>query len=89
MLFSHGKISSFRAKAHLVFRWWLYNKEMSSIQYLLSLAVSFQKLEQNQSRRWALTHWSVLQYVVVFFFGFVCIEFVLYFRNNPRLKYFG
>ena len=26
MLFSHVKISSFRVKAHLVFQWWLYNK---------------------------------------------------------------
>ena len=26
MLFSHVKISSFRAKAHLVFHWCLYNK---------------------------------------------------------------
>ena len=25
MLFSHAKISSFRAKAHLVFHWCLYN----------------------------------------------------------------
>ena len=27
MLFSHVKISSFRAKAHLVFHWCLYNKD--------------------------------------------------------------
>ena len=27
MLFSHVKISSFRAKAHLVFHWCLYNKK--------------------------------------------------------------
>ena len=26
MLFSHAKTSSFRAKAHLVFHWCLYNK---------------------------------------------------------------
>ena len=26
MLFSHVKISCFRAKAHLVFHWYLYNK---------------------------------------------------------------
>ena len=26
MIFSHVKISSFRAKAHLVFHWCLYNK---------------------------------------------------------------
>ena len=32
MLFSHVKISSFRAKAHLVFHWCLYNKK----QYQLS-----------------------------------------------------
>ena len=30
MLFSHVKISSFRAKAHLVFLWCLYNKNNSS-----------------------------------------------------------
>ena len=29
MLFSHVKISSFRAKAHLVFHWCLYNKAIS------------------------------------------------------------
>ena len=29
MLFSHVKISSFRAKAHLVFHWCLYNKMLS------------------------------------------------------------
>ena len=28
LLFSHVKISSFRAKAHLVFHWCLYNKYM-------------------------------------------------------------
>ena len=27
MLFSHVKISSFRAKAHLVFHWCLYNND--------------------------------------------------------------
>ena len=32
ILFSHMKISSFRAKAHLVFHWCLYNKK----QYQLS-----------------------------------------------------
>ena len=26
MLFSHVKISSFRATAHLVFHWWFYNE---------------------------------------------------------------
>ena len=26
MLFSHVKISCFRAKAHLIFHWYLYNK---------------------------------------------------------------
>ena len=30
MLFSHVKISCFRAKAHLVFHWYLYNKELLS-----------------------------------------------------------
>ena len=30
MLFSHVKISSFRAKAHLVFHWCLYNKKTSA-----------------------------------------------------------
>ena len=29
MLFSHVKISSFRAKAHLLFHWCLYNKMLS------------------------------------------------------------
>ena len=29
MIFSHVKISSFRAKAHLVFHWCLYNKKKS------------------------------------------------------------
>ena len=29
MLFSHVKISSFRAKAHLVFHWCLYNNKLS------------------------------------------------------------
>ena len=29
MLFSHVKISCFRAKAHLVFHWYLYNKGKS------------------------------------------------------------
>ena len=32
MIFSHVKISSFRAKAHLVFHWCLHNKT----EYLLS-----------------------------------------------------
>ena len=31
MLFSHVKISSFRAKAHLVFHWCLYNKNFFSL----------------------------------------------------------
>ena len=35
MLFSHVKMSSFRAKAHLVFYWCLYNKLISSICMLL------------------------------------------------------
>ena len=39
MLFSHVKISCFRAKAHLVFHWYLYNKEIyvihESTQYCL------------------------------------------------------
>ena len=30
MLFSHVKISCFRAKAHLVFHWYLYNKSRYS-----------------------------------------------------------
>ena len=30
MLFSHVTISSFRAKAHLAFKWCLYNKELYS-----------------------------------------------------------
>ena len=39
MLFSYVKISSFRAKAHLVFHWCLYNKEiypMDSAIHLLN-----------------------------------------------------
>ena len=32
MLFSRVKISCFRAKAHLVFHWCLYNKALYSIQ---------------------------------------------------------
>jgi len=40
MLFSHVKIWSFRAKAHLVFHWCLYNKS----QYLLSLPRFLNKL---------------------------------------------
>ena len=35
MIFSHVKISSFHAKAHLVFHWCLYNKKKS-----LSLSLS-------------------------------------------------
>ena len=31
MLFSHVKISCFRTKAHLVFHWYLYNKQMYDI----------------------------------------------------------
>ena len=31
MLFSHVQISSFRAKAHLVFHWCLYNKIISTL----------------------------------------------------------
>ena len=34
MLFSHVKISSFRAKAHLVFHWCLYNKNTYEMQRL-------------------------------------------------------
>ena len=30
--FSHAKISSFRAKAHLVFYWCLYNKRMFKME---------------------------------------------------------
>ena len=39
MLFSHVKISCFRAKAHLVFHWYLYNKK----QYysLINLVTQF------------------------------------------------
>ena len=32
MIFSHVKISSFRAKAHLVFHWCLYNKSCFSCE---------------------------------------------------------
>ena len=37
MLFSHVKISSFRAKAHLVFHWCLYNNS----DYYVSNETSF------------------------------------------------
>ena len=37
VLFSHVKISSFRAKAHLVFHWWLYNKFYCSLEGFLLL----------------------------------------------------
>ena len=33
MLFSHVKISSFRAKAHLVFHWCLYNNNNNNNNY--------------------------------------------------------
>ena len=33
MLFSHVKISSFRAKVHLVFHWCLYNKDRYSVYF--------------------------------------------------------
>ena len=33
VIFSHVKISSFRAKAHLVFHWCLYNKITYSLFY--------------------------------------------------------
>ena len=38
MLFSHVKISSFRAKAHLVFHWCLYNKVKYSIAHLSTVS---------------------------------------------------
>ena len=45
MLFSHVKISSFRAKAHLVFHWCLYNKLISlislTVTYLLTHSFTF------------------------------------------------
>ena len=34
MLFSHVKIPSFRAKAHLVFHWCLYNNKCYNIHWL-------------------------------------------------------
>ena len=41
MLFSHVKISSFRAKAHLVFHWWLYNNlKQSTTDRVLSSGLS-------------------------------------------------
>ena len=50
MLFSHVKISSFRAKAHLVFHWCLYNKDCLSTYYtfiylLLKNKFVFNKLQ--------------------------------------------
>ena len=45
MLFSHVKVSSFRAKAHLVFHWCLYNKFISliylTVTYLLAHSFTF------------------------------------------------
>ena len=59
MLFSHVKISSFRAKAHLVFRWCLYNKKGYYLLQLvtLNLKVSFSisGYEWNYGRQW--TSW--------------------------------
>ena len=40
MLFSHVKVSCFRAKAHLVFYWCLYNKTRSS-SFVFLLLLSF------------------------------------------------
>ena len=45
MLFSHVKISSFRAKAHLVFHWCLYNK------------VKYSSLTCQQSVIWPIRSW--------------------------------
>ena len=39
MLFSHVKISSFRAKAHLVFHWWLYNNEATNCFSVITLMI--------------------------------------------------
>ena len=37
MLFSHVKISSFRAKAHLVFHWCLYNNAVLRLGFRVSV----------------------------------------------------
>ena len=45
MLFSHMKISSFRAKAHLVFHWRLYNKIDSHTTVILT----FESVDKNRA----------------------------------------
>ena len=48
MLFSHVKISSFRAKAHLVFHWCLNNKNKISTQGFLQLRGLLQQYDTEQ-----------------------------------------
>ena len=62
MLFSHVKISCFRAKAHLVFHWYLYNKtallDNKAVIYSQSGAVhakSFYLQDQNEDEVRILT----------------------------------
>ena len=40
VIFSHVKISSFRAKAHLVFHWCLYNNDDIDVLCLISYVLS-------------------------------------------------
>ena len=60
MLFSHVKISSFRAKAHLVFHWCLYNKNsygeethLVKNRESLSITNEFQLKESEIENAWA------------------------------------
>ena len=41
VIFSHVKISSFRVKAHLVFRWCLYNKMIYLLNVNLKIDIFF------------------------------------------------
>ena len=48
MLFSHVKISCFRAKAYLVFHWYLYNKYRNPLQSTSSVLLDFQSFTRNR-----------------------------------------
>ena len=56
MLFSHVKISCFRAKAHLVFHWCLYNKKL--IFYNRSGSVTQDLLDNSTSEELTIPPWD-------------------------------
>ena len=82
MLFSHVKISCFRAKAHLVFHWCLYNKN-SYLWYDQSNYLNQTVLNWTQQKieiRWLYVMW-------MHFLCFLCTLFVFAYWRGPNINW--